>query len=242
MLADLLLAFHNEATMMFVSRTIRIIVIIPRITYNRHTLMPAIIVVSPAVPVAAVQAVPENVAVPAGEVGIFLIASHIENDPIMKLVTYEDNTVPYAEERRLFYVALTRTKNRVYLVAPRNRPSRFLVELVSDFKLAHSDKLNMSAVELFPRRCPVCDYPLKYEFNKNYGLTLYICTNEVEVCDFMTNHPRHLHDIFKCGNSNCDGYMIVKARTSDGKPFYGCTNFSTGNSCRSSHDIKVMAT
>ena len=29
--------------------------------------------------------------------------------------------MPYAEERRLFYVALTRTRNKVYLVVPNNR-------------------------------------------------------------------------------------------------------------------------
>ena len=170
--------------------------------------------------------------------GKYGFPSQIENDPIMKLVTYEDNTIPYAEERRLFYVALTRTKNRVYLVAPQRKPSRFLVELVHDFKLAHSDRLNMSFVDLFTHRCPICGFPLKYEFNKNYGLTLYICTNEVELCDFMTNHARHLHDIFKCDNGNCDGFMIVKVRNDDGKPFYGCTNYPTERNCRNALPIR----
>lgn len=38
---------------------------------------------------------------------------------------------PYAEERRLFYVALTRTKNKVYLVAPEsaNKISEFVLEM-----------------------------------------------------------------------------------------------------------------
>jgi len=171
--------------------------------------------------------------------GKYGFPSQIENDPIMKLVTHEDTSIPYAEERRLFYVALTRTKNRVYLAAPQNKPSRFLIELVHDFELKHSDKLNMSFVDLFPRRCPVCNFPLKYEFNKNYGLALYICTNEVEICDFMTNHPRHLHDIFKCDNGNCDGYMIVKVRANDGVPFYGCTNYSAERNCHNTRAIKV---
>ena len=58
-------------------------------------------------------------------------------DPIIKLVTYEDNSMPFAEERRLFYVAMTRTKNRVYIAAPKTKPSRFLVELIKDFKEVH---------------------------------------------------------------------------------------------------------
>lgn len=91
----------------------------------------------------------------------------------MKLVTYADNTVPHAEERRLFYVALTRTKNRVYLVTPQNRPSRFVIELIKEFNLAHDKKLNLQLAERFTLKCPVCGLPLKYERNKNYGIDLY---------------------------------------------------------------------
>lgn len=168
--------------------------------------------------------------------GKYGFPSQIENDPIMKLVTTEDTSVPFAEERRLFYVALTRTMNKVYLVAPQNKPSRFLIELVRDYGLAHSEKLNKTVVDLFRYRCPLCNYPLKYEFNKNYGLALYICTNEAEICDFMTNKPNHLYDIFKCDSDGCDGYMIVKLNGS--RPFYGCTNFTISN-CKNSHSIKL---
>ena len=37
--------------------------------------------------------------------------------------------------------------------------------------------------------CPNCGYPLLYRRNTNYGLNLYICANEPEICDFMTNIP-----------------------------------------------------
>ena len=42
--------------------------------------------------------------------GKYGFPSQIENDPIMKLVTVQDGSMKFAEERRLFYVALTRTK------------------------------------------------------------------------------------------------------------------------------------
>ena len=155
----------------------------------------------------------------------------------MKLVTHEDNSIPFAEERRLFYVALTRTKNRVYIAAPQHKPSRFLVEVIKDYRLPHSDRMNMNFVDLFPLRCPDCGFPLKYEFNKNYGLTLYICTNEVEICDFMTNHKHFLYDILKCPEGVCDGYMIV--RTNEELPFYGCTNYLTEQDCRNTLRIKA---
>ncbi len=157
--------------------------------------------------------------------GKFGFPCQLEDDPIMKLVTYEDTSMPFAEERRLFYVALTRTKNRVYIASPKNRPSRFLVELIKDFSIPHPEDMNMETVDLFSLRCPVCNFPLKYEFNKNYGLSLYICTNDAEVCDFMTNDRVHPHDIFKCPKCS-DGYMIVKKNPKTGDYFYGCTNFT----------------
>lgn len=50
-----------------------------------------------------------------------------EDDPIMKLVIYEERSMPFAEKRRFFHVALTRIRSRVYIAAPLLRPSRFPV-------------------------------------------------------------------------------------------------------------------
>ena len=99
-----------------------------------------------------------------------------------------------------------------------------LVELMKDFNIPHNDEINMQVVDLFNLRCPVCGFPLKYEFNKNYGLNLWICTNETELCDFMTNDRTHMHDILKCPKCT-DGYLIVKKNPKNGDIFYGCTNY-----------------
>ncbi|MDR0322075.1 MAG: UvrD-helicase domain-containing protein [Treponema sp.] len=170
--------------------------------------------------------------------GKFGFPCQLEDDPIMKLVRFEDTSMPFAEERRLFYVALTRTKNRVYILTPQKRPSRFLIELINDYKISHTEKVNMETVDLFRLRCPMCKYPLKYEFNKNYGLNLYLCTNEPEVCDFMTNSKSYLHDIYKCDKCN-DGYMIV--RTKDDEAFYGCTGYDNyeKTGCRNTKQIST---
>ncbi len=163
--------------------------------------------------------------------GKFGFPCQIEDDPIIKLVMHDDKSMPFAEERRLFYVAMTRTKNRVYIATPQHRPSRFLVELINDYHLPYEGEINMETVDLFNMRCPVCNFPLKYEFNKNYGLQLWICTNDSEVCDFMTNDKVHKHDILKCTKCS-DGYMIVKHNQKNGDVFYGCTNyFSDTNKC-----------
>lgn len=164
--------------------------------------------------------------------GKFGFPCQIEDDPIIKLVTHEDKSMPFAEERRLFYVAMTRTKNRVYIAVPKKKPSRFLIELIRDFHLPLPEEINMETVDLFHLRCPVCGFPLRYEFNKNYGLNLWMCTNDVEVCDFMTNDKVHMHDIRKCPKCR-DGYLIVKKNPKNGNIFYGCTNyFNEKERCR----------
>lgn len=46
------------------------------------------------------------------------------------------NTIkyPFDEERRLFYVALTRTKNNIYLIVPQTNKSIFIKELIKNYK------------------------------------------------------------------------------------------------------------
>ena len=47
-----------------------------------------------------------------------------ENDPIISIFDSKDknNKINFPEERRLFYVALTRTKNKVFIISPKNNP------------------------------------------------------------------------------------------------------------------------
>lgn len=161
----------------------------------------------------------------------FGFPSQIEDDPIMKLVIREDMQILFAEERRLLYVALTRTKNRVYIATPLNKPSRFIIELIKDYKLKYDGNLNMEMVDYYSLKCPICNRPLKYEINKNYGLHLYMCTNEPEVCDFMTNSKECMKDIFKCDRCK-NGYMIVKKKLEEKEYFYGCTNYNNGEGCK----------
>jgi len=150
----------------------------------------------------------------------------------LKYVVKSDYTIDYAEERRLFYVALTRTKNRVYIITPQQRPSMFVRELIKDYPnvilRGRLDELQRDRTE--SKMCPVCGYPLQFRYKRSYGLKLWICTNEPEICDFMTNNLRGGDlPILKCDKCR-DGYLVVK----DGKvePILGCTNYKKdGTGC-----------
>jgi len=168
----------------------------------------------------------------------FGFPSQLDDDPILKLVTTQDLSIPFAEERRLFYVALTRTKNKVYLITPSSSPSRFVLELINDYKIKHSENLNFEIKEKDTLQCPMCKASLKYQPNNKYGLILYMCTNDPEICDFMTNSKRVLADIFKCTKCE-DGYMIVRKNPKDNGFFYGCTEYPNCNNRGSiSNDLK----
>ncbi len=62
------------------------------------------------------------------ENSLYGLPSKIKDDNILSLVKAKD-LYPYEEERRLFYVALTRTKNEIYLLTPKKNPSIFIKEL-----------------------------------------------------------------------------------------------------------------
>lgn len=55
--------------------------------------------------------------------------SKIEEHNILKMIMPKEEEYPFAEERRLFYVALTRAKEKVFILAPRNNPSIFVKEI-----------------------------------------------------------------------------------------------------------------
>lgn len=166
---------------------------------------------------------------------VYGFPSQVQDDPVLKYVVRDDHSIEYAEERRLFYVALTRTKNRVYLIVPQERPSSFVLELIDDYLqvVLHGDidrNENKDNKEI--KKCPICGYPLQLRYKQNYGLKLWMCTNEPELCDFMTNDLSGGQlSIIKCDQCR-DGYLIVKPGKGDRPPFLGCTNYKhDGTGC-----------
>ena len=60
------------------------------------------------------------------------IPSTIKEERLFRFVQKDKSYIPYEEERRIFYVALTRTKNNIYILA--NKKSLFIKELIHDYK------------------------------------------------------------------------------------------------------------
>ena len=89
-----------------------------------------------------------------------------ESDGCLQAFSQEwscDRSIDYAEERRLFYVAMTRTKNRVFFVAPEANPSEFLLELKQTYKNVKllGDWNEEEPVSIAKKPCPLCGYPMR---------------------------------------------------------------------------------
>ncbi|WP_423915722.1 3'-5' exonuclease [Candidatus Poriferisodalis sp.] len=64
--------------------------------------------------------------------------SDMVDDPILELTRTAQPEMMHGEERRLFYVALTRAKRRVWLMLDADQPSPFAFE-VADIGLKQGD-------------------------------------------------------------------------------------------------------
>ena len=79
--------------------------------------------------------------------------SEIVDDPLLDLVLPEPENFGHAEERRLFYVALTRAKKSVTLLADREKPSTFVRELVED---PEYETIQLGEAGIAAHRCGAC--------------------------------------------------------------------------------------
>lgn len=83
--------------------------------------------------------------------------SKIQDSPVLDLLLENSDPFPDAEERRLFYVAMTRAKKKVILVTLKDRESDFLRELHDKYV----DEMNQEAYI-----CPLCGGKLKHKTGK----------------------------------------------------------------------------
>ena len=103
--------------------------------------------------------------------------SLIEDDPILGYVLSEEDQFEHAEERRLFYVAITRAKRHTYVLYHSDKPSPFVRELT-----------NVVKAEEYV--CPLCQQGhivvMKDGIAKNGNpFKNYGCSNSKAGCEFF---------------------------------------------------------
>ena len=177
--------------------------------------------------------------------GSYGFPSEITDDPLLDLVLAAPEGHPNAEERRLFYVAITRAKRRVFLVADGGPPSSFVKELID----------NRYDVTVFGQQpasdvpCPKCvNGRLQQRENARTGSTFYGCSH-FPYCDYLqpscpgcgTGLAVKTDGAFRCRDCgqdiescpNCEGWL--QPRIGKYGRFLGCTNFPD---CDYTRDIR----
>ena len=162
--------------------------------------------------------------------------SQIEDDPILGIVLAKKEKIKNAEERRLFYVAVTRARRHVYLVTSKRAPSSFAVEVATGgYEIATEGARGVGE-----GKCPVCKTGTillrRGEFNKFYSCSNYpYCTYRPRRCQrcnsgFLLEGDEEYY----CSNDQCsfkaqmcskceDGFLVE--RSGSYSTFYGCINY-----------------
>ena len=106
--------------------------------------------------------------------GDYGVPSRIEDDELLNLVIPRPEEYEYAEERRLFYVALTRASRGTFLLYNSRLPSRYLPELCA----IAGDDVRFETVDGRPlQRCPTCVVGQPIERREKDGSAWIGCTN-----------------------------------------------------------------
>jgi DNA helicase IV len=110
--------------------------------------------------------------------------SRVSDDPVLQLAMPGGDGYEFSEERRLFYVALTRARKTVTLVTVERKESAFVSELVKDFDLVI---YNADGTESSSSVCPKCGTGFEVPRKGRYG-PFFGCSNYPR-CDHTRKAP-----------------------------------------------------
>ena len=174
--------------------------------------------------------------------------------PILDAILPQKEAFAHAEERRLFYVALTRAKHRVYIIADMTNSSCFVNELIADHEI-ETNEFTSECDQIFVQdmSCMRCDTGTLKKRAGRFG-AFYSCSKfprckhiEKSCSKCESSMTRTRYSGFKlCINNHCNHIVPVCdkcgaemiLRNGPRGEFWGCKNYK-GNeefSCRNGKD------
>jgi DNA helicase-4 len=141
----------------------------------------------------------------------------VTDDPMLSLLLSDDEEYLFAEERRLFYVALTRTKNEAIFLVPKD-VSMFAEEIIKDNPFSTSIKNENPSIT----NCPYCQTGhLVIRNNANNKNQFLGCTN-YPICNQTFNNILILENTILCDKCK-SGFLTTKIGKYSN--FLGCSNY-----------------
>lgn len=161
----------------------------------------------------------DNVIIVNGDNALVGFPNKMADDPLIQLLRIGDEKYTYAEERRLFYVAVTRTKYRTYILTPESAPSEFILELSEMPNVSVYKETEKTGEQLYV--CPHClRGHLVHRKSLENGQEFVGCSLYPQ-CRNTYNDTSLLKHAIKC--PRCQGYMVK--RNGVNGIFIGCSNY-----------------
>ena len=164
-----------------------------------------------------------------------------EDDPLLELVLPRLSRYPLAEERRLFYVAMTRARIGTYLVSDPDRPSEFVEELLRE----SGDELRQLG-EL-ALQCPHCGGGRLLPSQGHLKLRCPKCTHPAPLCpNCRVGYALVSEHVAECSYQGCKtppdvcpscGIGVLLDRKGKYGAFLGCSEYGSEPSCPHTQDI-----
>ncbi|MDB4234549.1 hypothetical protein N9852_05000, partial [Alphaproteobacteria bacterium] len=122
--------------------------------------------------------------------GYYSFPSEIEDDPLLKLVNDEapNEGISDPEERRLLYVALTRAKLKVHIIADAFDKSSFIEEL-SNYE--NVNVINDKDINI--HYCDKCESGKMLLLKNTHDNSLFYACSNRPICENKFNHSDELH-------------------------------------------------
>jgi DNA helicase IV len=164
----------------------------------------------------------------------------VADDPILNLVLAKKDYYPNAEERRLFYVAITRAKKHVYLIVKdKHHASDFITEIIkNDYEInlpknnAKTSKCpeckdgqiierkgkfgkffacsNYPDCQYIATQCPKCQQGFIYKAQAQYRCSNPVCSFSAEICPTCKNGYLQLRKTYHASLYACSNYPKCK--------------------------------
>lgn len=112
--------------------------------------------------------------------------SEIADPPVLKYVLSSPDGYEYGEERRVFYVGITRAKKVTYILYNTEHPSSFISEFVATATPQRSKEEYIPAYELCPRcKCGRITEAYRGKAVNGNPYSVHVCSNEKYGCDYI---------------------------------------------------------
>lgn len=180
--------------------------------------------------------------------GRYGFPSERPTEPALEFLLPEVERFRFAEERRLFYVALTRARHRTYVVYDPTRPSSFVTELLDaehPYQVDTGECRDAGVATVAPPECPRCKAGRLVAKTGEFGS--FVACSHYPYCDYREAACPECGGVMRreaaervCLDDACDTRVRIcprcggnlVARTGPWGPFIGCSNYGrNGHSC-----------